>query len=304
MDTYSLLIKIYLPISFISNELKGKAVIGQIAGTVFDYVLEKATGFIFNTMQFEHKSTCIRMSIPHKFTGTIQDFQHWAETKGRSEIIDLSYVAQNIVIDAVKVSFCKNQLFDALRYFGPSDWVYLDISVENKNVICQMNRFYFTAIPPSEAINDLGIHSPLSSAGRMLLRSSTLINSGYPTEGFLIAFATLDSTIQDSIIHGMRLRGLNEKDAKSHLRTILTKRAETYLTSLYQIIFGRSLLFDNNDLLKSIKKINHQRNDAIHSGIEISRAEAQDAIGVILKAMKYLADSSGKSIALPERIGI
>ncbi len=174
MDSYSLLIKIYLPISFVSNELKGKAALGQINGTVFDFVLEKADGFSFNTMQFEHKSTCISMSIPHKFTGTIQDFQQWAQTKGRSKIIDLSYVAQNIVIDAVKISFCKNSLFDALRYFGPSDWVYLDISVENKSVICQMNNFYFTAIPSSEAISNLGNHSPLSSPGRMLLRSSTV----------------------------------------------------------------------------------------------------------------------------------
>jgi hypothetical protein len=129
-----------------------------------------------------------------------------------------------------------------------------------------------------------------------LVRSVELIERGYNSEGLLIGFSLLDSSVQDHLKKIMS--AMASEESEELLSKITYDRLKIYLGPLHEALTGVSIIKKGN-LAKELKWINTTRNNAIHNGRNCERSDATKGISLIIKIMKLL-NEHGSSYELPD----
>jgi len=197
------------------------------------------------------------------------------------------------------------------RNFGDLDVILSNIQFENIPLNIRSNPSFWHSIKNlsiypknptifSDEVVSLDLSQKIPKEWAILTRSTDLINHGYYSESFLVAFALLDETVQSFVTK--KLPNLTEEEASKLLRTIATSRMATYLGPLFKICFNESPL-DTARYKQGLDFINTKRNAIIHNGEYCSRNDAIRGLNTILDFMKYLGDKGGNYL-LPEELSL
>lgn len=271
-----------------------------VYGFEFDTALNYR-GFAFPSIQW----TRLNISFPVCHEGDDTLFNEWCRTEnGKRKLIDDILTYQNLLIDNLKHKFEYKYNIINLKHFGPAEWPYVACQYNDTILFEILNPSFkdlFSDSLPQPSLLGWVNDGPVSSTIKFLQRSVDLSESGYPTEGLLIAISLLDSVLQDVIVSGMARLNISKENAESQLGNITKSRFATYLDMVYKLVFGYSLKEENGALYSELISVNKLRNEAIHNGIEISRSTSKKAIITIYNILEFISRTSKSNIVLPPK---
>lgn len=124
---------------------------------------------------------------------------------------------------------------------------------------------------------------------RRFLRCYELLEHGFYTESFIIAFSILDDLVQTTLHHQLELKGLPEKsDRDSLLRGIKESRLKLYLGPVLKIASGFSLKELWAESEESLDWMNRTRNNIAHAGYKANYDTAAVGIYACIKILHTL----------------
>jgi hypothetical protein len=127
---------------------------------------------------------------------------------------------------------------------------------------------------------------------RKYVRCYELLETGFYTEAFIVAFAALDDFIQQSLQTLLKVRGLAEEAERSELlRGIKEHRLKIYLGPLLKLVFGRNIYEMWPGSVKALAWLNSTRNDIAHDGRTVDGAAAAKGIYACLKVLVVLNEN-------------
>ena len=124
---------------------------------------------------------------------------------------------------------------------------------------------------------------------RRFLRCYELLEHGFFSESFIIAFSIMDDLVQEMLKAQLQLKGMADKsDRDSLLRSIKESRLKLYLGPLLKIISGRSIseIWSNSE--RAIDWVNKIRNNIAHGGLDIDYNYAAVGIYACIKLLHVL----------------
>lgn len=226
------------------------------------------------------------------FKGKRNHFLAWARgSKGQASLLDEAERVQSELVDRLhRLSESERQLVHCIRHFGPRDWVSARIS-SGSSLVYQMIGSAMLHAMTSRIIDVrhvLTATTTIRFEERTLHRAADLSECGYPTESLLLAFSVLDAAVQRFLIDRMKSKGVSKASAEQLLRNTTTRRLPTYLDSVLHLTCGKSLRAADTKLFAEMERLNGLRNDAIHNGKAVSRAEARQACNTICSVLSFL----------------
>jgi hypothetical protein len=265
----------------------------ELGGSYFVASLEfPSTYFVAHSLKLANMNWCqVTVSWRQRFAGSTKQARSWAKTKnGGDQLLRNVERVQHAFIDVLKNELSDNYDVHCIRHFGPLDWPYYQIDFAGARVkerIGSSLGTHFRSIPTElDSLPDICMQ--ISFEQRTLQRAIDLSQCGYPTESVLLAAAVLDASVQKILHNLMQEKQIQADSAKQLLRNVMTKRMVTYLDAVLKLASGHSLFEENPDLFKKMVKVNADRNDAIHNGKELTRADAYDACRVAYEVITYL----------------
>lgn len=249
--------------------------------------------FIDKELKLANPNWCqLSVSWRQTFFGTRKAACKWASSKDGSKVlIEKIERAQHAYVDVLKSEFYENYDVHCIRHFGPLDWPYICVRfagiVVFKRIGSSLGAHFRSLRSSLESLPE--VCRRISFEQRTLQRAIDLAQCGYPTESVLLAAAVLDAFVQ-KFLHGLMARRLIEgESAEQLLRNVMTKRMATYLDAVLKLASGHSLAEDDPSLFDRLLKVNRQRNDAIHNGKELTRADAYEACDMVHLVATYLS---------------
>ncbi|WP_141202413.1 hypothetical protein [Thiomonas delicata] len=249
--------------------------------------------FVDKELKLANSNWCqLSVSWRQPFSGTRNAARKWASSKDGSKVlIEKIERAQHAYVDVLKSEFHENYDVHCIRHFGPLDWPYVCVQFAGALVFKRIGSSlgaHFRSLRSSlDSLPD--VCRRISFEQRTLQRAIDLAQCGYPTESVLLAAAVLDAFVQKFLRALMALRFIEEESAEQLLRNVMTKRMATYLDAVLKLASGHSLAEDEPGLFERLLKVNKQRNDAIHNGRELARADAYEACDMVHKVAMYLS---------------
>jgi hypothetical protein len=178
---------------------------------------------------------------------------------------------------------------DTLVYCSSIDGVSSgDLNVGLKNFV---GNSAWSGVPPH---GDAGVTSQLAVAhigtdtmpiARRYVRCYELLEHGFYSEAFIVAFSVLDDFVQETLYEQLRNKGLGDRDRKLLLRGIKENRLKLYLGPLLKLAFGQDIAAMWPDSEKAIDWLNTHRNDIAHSASRVDYATAAKGIYVCLRVL-------------------
>jgi hypothetical protein len=127
---------------------------------------------------------------------------------------------------------------------------------------------------------------------RRYVRCYELLEHGFYSEAFIVAFSVLDDLVQHSLHNLLETKGLNSHEERNELlRGIKESRLKIFLGPLLKVASGH----DISDLWPSSSQaltwLNTTRNHIAHSGERVDYATAAKGIFVCLKTLVVLKEN-------------
>ncbi|MEP0924901.1 hypothetical protein [Leptolyngbya sp. ST-U4] len=124
---------------------------------------------------------------------------------------------------------------------------------------------------------------------RRYIRCYELLEHGFYSEAFIIAFSVMDDIVQEMLHEQLNLRGMSSKtDRDDLLRGIKENRLKLYLGPVLKLATGKSIseLWDKSE--KALKWINKTRNEIAHAGFNADYNAAAVGIYACIKLLHTL----------------
>lgn len=181
-----------------------------------------------------------------------------------------------------------------IRSVGIIDLLFYQLVVDGETQAMQGNSSFYaenqslqTSLPHKTSVP--------SNEWYTLVRASELVERGYNSEGLLIAFSLLDSSVQDHL--KKKMATLSSDESGDLLSKVGYDRLRIYLGSFHKALTGVSII-EKGQLAGELKWLNNTRNDAIHNGMNCERSDAIKGINLIIKIM-HLLNEFGAEYKLP-----
>lgn len=127
---------------------------------------------------------------------------------------------------------------------------------------------------------------------RRYVRCYELLEHGFYSEAFIVAFSVLDDLVQHSLHKLLEKKGLNSREERNELlRGIKESRLKIFLGPLLKIAFGLDIaaLWPNSK--SALEWLNSTRNRIAHAGETVDHATAAKGIYVCLKTLVVLKEN-------------
>lgn len=124
---------------------------------------------------------------------------------------------------------------------------------------------------------------------RRYTRCYELLEHGFYSEAFIIAFSIMDDLVQDMLHHHLEIKGMdNQPERKTLLMGIKENRLKIFLGPLLKILSGTSI----NDLWPqaemAMRWLNERRNKIAHGGYKVDYNSAAVSIYACVKILHTL----------------
>lgn len=138
---------------------------------------------------------------------------------------------------------------------------------------------------------------------RRYVRCYELIEHGFYSEAFLVAFAILDDFVQD-MLHGLLMaKGFSSRDeTEEFLKGIKEQRLRLYLGPVLKLAAGCDLKSLWPESEAALKWLNSTRNKLTHEGEVVDYAAAAKGIYVSLKVLVVLKEAGLAKVDLTPRL--
>lgn len=218
----------------------------------------------------------------------------------------------NHLIDLVQGTFEESaeNPFPHMRRVGIRDFVSLDsFPVDSEgNRVGQGMSLANLALYSKFAERSVGIVSSVSFSTVAdipperikILRAVELLNGGYHTEALLVAFALLDSYVQQEIEELLTAKGIRKPSVFSRL--VRERRMTTFLGPVLKSLTGHSLEKDRPAVWENLEKVNRDRNDAIHDSRDIPYERAKRGIETTRDVLLYLGSIGRAQARTPDDV--
>lgn len=133
------------------------------------------------------------------------------------------------------------------------------------------------------------INQPTFPLARRFVRCFELLEHGFYTECFVIAFSIIDDRIQKMLLDLFLAKGMDlEDEAKALLRGIKENRLKLFTGPLLKLLHGKDIDEVWGDASAALKWINGRRNAIAHEGYSATYGDAAKAIYVCVKLLVVL----------------
>lgn len=135
---------------------------------------------------------------------------------------------------------------------------------------------------------------------RRYVRCFELLEHGFYSEAFIVAFSILDDFVQGVLHNLLEVKGLNTKAERNELlRGIKENRLKLYLGPVLKLAVGRDIDSMWPQSHKALKWLNTTRNDIAHSVESVDYSSASKAIFVCLKVLVLLKENAVTDVEIP-----
>lgn len=193
---------------------------------------------------------------------------------------------------------------EVIRSVGGLDLVVVSLEFCGQPVFTRGTATMFTMMSSSTRLNrviDPGdLLPPVPHEWATLVRATDLVNHGYFLEGFVVAFALLDASVQDFVKGLVEGKGFTPQAAKELMRSVESERLRKYLELLLPLVGVPSPLRDQK-LREELKWLNTTRNNVMHAGRHCDLREAQRGLTAVLTVLRAL-NSCGATYVLPDAL--
>jgi hypothetical protein len=133
------------------------------------------------------------------------------------------------------------------------------------------------------------IASDSYKVAKRYVRCYELLEHGFYTEAFIVAFSILDDLVQQMLDKLLSEKGMGAKDEReSLLRGIKESRLKLFLGPLLKVIYGKDISTLWPASAKALNWLNTTRNNIAHSGGKADHTMAAKAIYVCIKTLVVL----------------
>lgn len=123
------------------------------------------------------------------------------------------------------------------------------------------------------------------------VRCYELLEHGFYSEAFIVAFSVLDDLVQNSLHDLLEKKGLPKPDRDALLRGIKESRLKIFLGPLLKVVFGHDIATLWPSSIKALEWLNSTRNGIAHNGKTVDYATAAKGIYVCLKTLVVLKEN-------------
>jgi hypothetical protein len=124
------------------------------------------------------------------------------------------------------------------------------------------------------------------------VRCYELLEHGFYSEAFIVAFSVLDDLVQNSLHKLLEKKGLTlSKERDELLRGIKESRLKIFLGPLLKVVFGHDIATLWPNSTKALEWLNSTRNNIAHNGKTVDYATAAKGIYVCLKILVVLKEN-------------
>jgi hypothetical protein len=237
---------------------------------------------------------CTIFTVTHREVADQFDVDDYQQAMA---LLDDSLVAISEVILWERANERMGKSSPFQRRVGRVDVKFFSIDGETASDVMWKNPLYFTNLDGmSMMASFLGnmvmtngpAASPLPADAKRIMSSIDLVNLGFFTEAFVAAFALLDDMVQRVVAGGLEAKGFAEKEQSDFSRSIREDRLNNYLNRVVKLCDWTALEDVDSELNKKMLKTNRLRNSVMHGDRELARAEALEAISVIVRVIDHL----------------
>lgn len=243
----------------------------------------------------------IKTSIAYR--GSLNELLAWASADKYKTIQENLHRKLNDFLDRIKYWHYDTFRTSNVRNVGLLDLVFYTIQLEDKSSFVRFSPSFpiekeiDLQKQLDESVNDR-MTANVPTEWRTLVRAVDLVNHGFPTEGFIVAFALLDQLTQDFV--KQKMSHLTPTEKSTLLRQIESRRLSTYLGPLLKTLTGETPL-EKHETRQTLKWLNSLRNEALHDGNECTIEDSKRAIQFIHELLIYYKSKDAK-LVLPDKL--
>lgn len=184
-------------------------------------------------------------------------------------------------------------IYDTLFYFSAIDGV----PTGDLNVRFRGQRFASIGSSPHDPFGTTALATPhigtsTLPVARRYLRCYELLEHGFYSEAFIIAFSIMDDLVQDMLHAQLEAKGMAAKaDRDSLMRGIKENRLKLYLGPLLKITTGSTVTDLWPRAEKALEWLNRIRNNIAHGGFGADYSSAAVGIYACIKLLLTLHES-------------
>lgn len=184
-------------------------------------------------------------------------------------------------------------IYDTLFYFSSIDGV----PTGDLNVRLRGQRFNSLGSSPHDPFGTTAlaaphIATPTLPVARRYLRCYELLEHGFYSEAFIIAFSILDDIVQEMLHAQLEAKGMSTKaDRESLMRGIKENRLKLYLGPLLKITTGTTITERWQRAEKALEWLNKIRNNIAHGGFSADYHSAAVGIYACIKLLITLHEA-------------
>jgi hypothetical protein len=192
-------------------------------------------------------------------------------------------------------------IFDTLFYFSSIDGT----PTGDLNVRWRGNRFQTHGASPHDPFGTTALAAPHIATktlpvARRYVRCYELLEHGFYSEAFIIAFSIMDDLVQEMQHGQLELKGMSAKsDRDSLMRGIKENRLKLYLGPLLKITAGCSATELWPQAEKALEWLNRIRNNIAHGGFGADYHSAAVGIYACIKLLHTLHDAKLMTAEFP-----
>lgn len=147
------------------------------------------------------------------------------------------------------------------------------------------------------------IGNPTAPVARKYVRCFELLEHGFYSEAFIVAFSILDDFTQQMLHEALEKKGLSAKSEREELlRGIKESRMKLYLGPILKLACGKSIEEMWPDSRQALDWMNSKRNKIAHGSEAVDFASAAKAIYACLKTLVTLRDAGMVQVDIPVTI--
>jgi hypothetical protein len=136
------------------------------------------------------------------------------------------------------------------------------------------------------------VASDTHKVARRYVRCYELLEHGFYTEAFIVAFSVLDDLVRQMLDQLLKNKGMaSEDERRSLLRGIKEQRLKIYLGPLLKVLTGKDMSTMWAGSEKALDWLNKTRNELAHSGRKADYATAAKGIFACVKTLTVLSQN-------------
>lgn len=229
-----------------------------------------------------------------------QDAKHLqAQSYHRHLVIHKALGAINELLQAYKLVRMGHINSCGVRSVGVNDTLFYFSSIDgvptgNLNVGFRGSRFQSHAASPHDPFGTTALAAPHIATetlpvARRYVRCYELLEHGFYSEAFIIAFSVMDDLVQEMQHSQLQIKGMSAKsDRDSLMRGIKENRLKLYLGSLLKITAGCTATELWPQAEKALEWLNKIRNNIAHGGFGADYHSAAVGIYACIKLLHTL----------------